>query len=321
MVEIPYDSGETARNTLQQVLDIVSSLKVPYSPVGWTKCHDCGFGCWKESVERHDVAIVAGVNQGLAKALRVEGVLTFEDLLDRHDEASLSEFRKPRGKSLVRVGKSASRILLQARAMKEKRIIPVDRVRLPEDPNQVMLDIEGFPPYLDELEKIYLWGMQVYGERPGPFTASFSPIEPSGDKKGWEAFLSNSRRIFEEYGDIPIVHWHHYEKTKINLYMERYGDPDGSARRVLNNLFDLLVFTKEALVIPEPSYSLKVVERLAGFRRTQDEYGGDWAMAKYIEAVETEDPSIQQDIIDKILKYNEEDLAATWAVFQWLKKQ
>jgi len=44
-------------------------------------------------------------------------------------------------------------------------------------------------------------------------------------------------------------------------------------------------------------------------------------MAKYIEAVETEDANVRQEIIDTISKYNEEDLAATWAVLQWLRKQ
>jgi predicted RecB family nuclease len=44
-------------------------------------------------------------------------------------------------------------------------------------------------------------------------------------------------------------------------------------------------------------------------------------MAKYIEAIETKDKNVQQNIIKQILKYNEEDLVATWAVFQWLKKQ
>jgi hypothetical protein len=36
-----------------------------------------------------------------------------------------------------------------------------------QGPNYVMFDLEGMPPQLDELEKIYLWGMQVFGERPG----------------------------------------------------------------------------------------------------------------------------------------------------------
>ncbi len=40
---------------------------------------------------------------------------------------------------------------------------------------------------------------------------------------------------------------------------------------------------------PEPSYSLKVVERRVGFKRRLDEYGGDWSITRYIEATETGD--------------------------------
>ena len=47
--------------------------------------------------------------------------------------------------------------------------------------------------------------------------------------------------------------------------------------------------------------------------------GGDWAMAKYIEATEMDDEIQRAEVMDKILKYNEEDLQATWAVLQWLK--
>jgi predicted RecB family nuclease len=39
------------------------------------------------------------------------------------------------------------------------------------------------------------------------------------------------------------------------------------------------------------------------------------------EAVETENESKRKAIMDKILIYNKEDLAATWAVFLWLKKK
>ena len=67
-----------------------------------------------------------------------------------------------------------------------------------------------------------------------------------------------------------------------------------------------------------PSYSLKVVEKYIGFKRTMDEYGGNWAMAQYIEAIESEDEAKRQEIMDKILLYNKEDRAATWAVWRWL---
>ena len=122
-------------------------------------------------------------------------------------------------------------------------------------------------------------------------------------------------------GDVPFVHWHHYEKTHIKAYIERYGDPQGIAGRVLNNLLDLLPIARDSILLPLSSYSLKVVEKYVGFKRTQTEYGGDWSMAKYIEATETQDEAARQQLMDKILLYNKEDLAATWAVFEWLRSQ
>lgn len=87
---------------------------------------------------------------------------------------------------------------------------------------------------------------------------------------------------------------------------------------VEKNLFNLLPVAQASVMLPLASYSLKVVEAYVGFKRTQDEYGGTWAMAQYIEATETEDEATRQSFVDEILKYNEEDLAATWAVLCWL---
>lgn len=323
IVEVPYDDGVSAIKIIRELLDIITLPEVPYSPVGWSKCQDCGFSriCWDTSVKNNDVALVYDVDQNLARVFRAEGILTIEQLLEKYNEASLSELKRPWGNSLRKVGNSAKSIILHARAMKEKKNILLEKVALPDSPNLVMFDIEGFPPYLDELEKIYLWGLRIYGEKPSPFMPAVSPIEPDGDQKGWKGFLINCQTIFKEYGNIPFIHWHSYEKTKVKLYIERYGDPKGIAQRVLDNLVDLLPLTKKTMILSEPSYSLKVVEQFTEFKRTQDEYGGTWAMAKYIEAVETEDREAKREIIDQILKYNEEDLESMWAVLKWLKEK
>ena len=42
-------------------------------------------------------------------------------------------------------------------------------------------------------------------------------------------------------------------------------------------------------------------------------------MAQFILATETEDEGERNQRMSEILKYNEEDLAATWAVFEWLR--
>lgn len=82
---------------------------------------------------------------------------------------------------------------------------------------------------------------------------------------------------------------------------------------------DLLPVARDSILLPLCSYSLKVVEQYVGFKRTQDEYVGSWSMAKYIEATETQDEAKRKQTMDEILTYNKEDLAATWAVFEWLQ--
>ena len=88
-----------------------------------------------------------------------------------------------------------------------------------------------------------------------------------------------------------------------------------------DNLLDLLPITQHSIALPLPSYSLKVVEKYVGFKRTLNEVAGDWAMAKYVEAVETDDPKQRDEVMDQILEYNREDLEATWAVLTWLKSK
>jgi predicted RecB family nuclease len=319
---IDYKGEATAIAYLRELINIALLPEEPYTLVGWSKCGGCGYNdfCIKRAEESQSVALLPDVDQGLARRLRELGVLTIKDIAAKFDEASLSELKRPWGAKEQRVGSKATGILMQAKAMLENKEIVIGKPAIPASKNYVMFDLEGLPPQLDELDKIYLWGMQVFGEKPGVFQYSLAEMGLDGDKIGWINFLKIAGEIFDEYGDIPFVHWANYEKTKINTYIKRYGDIDGVAQRVLDNLCDLLPITKESVVFPLPSYSLKVIEQDVGFKRTQDEYGGDWSIAKYIEAVETEDEAERSDIINKIIKYNEEDLQATWAVFEWLKR-
>jgi predicted RecB family nuclease len=142
-------------------------------------------------------------------------------------------------------------------------------------------------------------------------------LGPEGDATGWHQFLEEASNLFQTYGDIPFVHCAVYEKTMLNKYVSRYSDPDGVAQRVLDNLVDLLPITQDTVVLPDPSYSLKVVELRAGFHRSMEEYGGSWSIARYIRAVETDDEAVYNEMMDDILKYNREDLEATWAVLTW----
>jgi predicted RecB family nuclease len=323
IVSIPYDNGAWALKLLGRIFDFKNAELESYSPVGWTKCGGCPFHdrCWLKAKEEEDVALVYGVDQGLATELNRLGFTTFHALLSGLDEDRLANLKRPFGNATRKVGKAATSILRMAKATASGHEIMIARPQIPDFPNYVMFDLEGLPPHLDEIDKIYLWGLQVFGERPGNYKPALAGFGEEGDREGWKAFLQASQNIFVEYGDIPFVHWHHYERVRIEMYADRYGDPEGIAARVERNLLDLLPIARDSIALPLPSYSLKVVERYIGFGRTQDEYGGDWSMAKYIEATELEDPAERAKVMEEILTYNREDLEATWAVLKWLKSK
>ena len=321
LVEIPYDGGHRALDGLREILALKRASTEHYSPVGWSKCDRCPFyhHCWPRAEANRDVALVAGLDQGLAIGLREIGVMTYDDLLGRFDEATLAEFSRPWGKGKQRVGKRAASILRMARALATQTEILLEPPLVPAFPNYVMFDLEGLPPQMDELEKVYLWGLQVYGKQPGEFRAATAGFGPAGDRQGWDRFLQEAGTMFNQYGDLPFVHWHHYERVRLDMYVDRYGDPKGVAGRVRQNLLDLLPVAQRSIALPLPSYSLKVIEKYIGFKRTQEEYGGDWAMAKYIEATEIGDEKQRADVMEQILLYNKEDLQATWEVLRWLR--
>jgi predicted RecB family nuclease len=323
IVEVSYDGGTAALERLAEVLALKQMTTEPYEPLGMSKCGSCGFAdhCWPRAIEQQDVSLVMDVDQGLARQLHSEGVLTAAELVAGYDATRLGELKRPWGAKTQKVGKKAERILLNAKVLTTKQERVLASPALPVSENFVMFDLEGLPPQLDDLEKIYLWGMQVYGKKPGKFLGVTSGFGADSDREGWNKFLETADGIFGEYGDIPFVHWHHYERVHIEMYVKRYGDPNGIAARVLRNLLDLLPITKASVVLPLPSYSLKVVEQYVGFKRTQDEYGGSWSMAQFILAIETNDVNERNARMGEIVKYNEEDLAATWAVFEWLRNK
>ena len=320
IVAIPYDGPEAVIDALKVIVSIRSLDSEPFSPVGTSKCGACGFHdyCWNRAEAIQAVALVPGVDQGLAITLDEQGVRTIDQLLERFDELSLSELQRPQGTKLRRVGNRALSILRNAKALTSGIEILLCKPEIPRFKNYVMFDLEGLPPQLDELQKIYLWGMQVFGENPSEYIASTAGFGVDGDRQGWEDFLVNAASILDIHGDIPFVHWATYEATFIKEYLRRYGDTTGRAARVQKNLLNLLPVTECSVVLPLSSYSLKTIEKYVGFERTQDEYGGSWSMAKYIEATETEDAVMRAEVMDAIRTYNKEDLAATWSVLQWL---
>ena len=127
IVEIPYDGGTGALNRLAEVVELKQLTTEPYEPVGMSKCGSCGFAdhCWPRALETLDVSLVMDVDQGLARQLHSDGILTAGELVAGYDANRLSELKRPWGTKQQKVGKKADRILLNAEVLttKQERIL------------------------------------------------------------------------------------------------------------------------------------------------------------------------------------------------------
>ena len=138
----------------------------------------------------------------------------------------------------------------------------------------------------------------------------------------WFGYLEKfDGRVFTKYGDIPFIHWDKYERNRLDAYVERFGDRDGLAARVRRNLVDLRVALEEALVLPINSYSLKVVEKYIGYKRSLEEFGTNWSIRQYVTARDTEHNSLRASVMSVLLVYNKEDLEAMWHTLVWAKQR
>ncbi len=355
IVPVKYEGEAEVLEALRDHLRMRAADPTDYEPVGWTKCTGCGFydRCWGEAEAASDVALLPGVRQDRARNLHARGIKSIGQLTAAVDDPAHRDYfwtgtKKPRHKDFV------SALLKNVESHVSRQPIRADDPPpLPVARNYAMFDLEGLPPYADDLDRIYLWGVKVFGESPSTYLSAQSGFGEDGDREGWFAFLNLANRLFVTHGpDLPFVHWHHYEKTKITEYIRRYGDiplsatpavltagaslpplpagegwgegcppVSGVAAHLLTTLHDLHKTLTSSYFLPLPSYSLKVVDQYVGFRRTLADANGAWSIAEYIKATETNDPAAREAIVNQILAYNEEDLDATWAVMEWLRRQ
>ncbi len=331
---VEYHGGDAPLAELARIVELRGLKAEPHEVVGWSKCGACGYKehCWPAAEAEQALGLVIGIDTRLAPKLEAVGISSYAQLAEQLDAVALARIKSQKGDNIA----GAQQILENVEALISGETVrrrDLDGNEVAVDPvvnqaaNFVIFDLEGLPPELDEAEKVYLWGMQVFGEQQGEFIAALADFGEDGDRHGWEQFLARAAELLSEHPGIRFVHWANYEKKMLDRYIERYGDDKaGTAAAVLASLLDLLPITRAVVAIPEPSYSLKVVEKsaavvaLTGFSRSADDVTkGDDSIAAFIEAVETEDMTRRDEIVADICAYNQEDLEATWAVLRWLR--
>jgi len=310
---------------VNRLASIKSDTGEPDEAVGWSKCNTCGFFdyCWTTAVAAHDPAVVPEITQSLRHTLKAQGIVQYENLMDMPLSA-LAELRIPWGGKERRVGeKTAEKVLCQVRVLEAGKMEVLSAPEMPPAGPVVYFDIESNPWDIGMETRVYLWGLLL--DRGDSFLPQYwgaiALAGPDGDAAAWHAFLMKSNELIEEFGNLPFVHYSHYEKTWMNQYVERWGDREGIAAKVSSLLWDMeKKAIRGCLCLPVHSYGLKHVEKCAGFKRSQEDYGSLWSVARYNAYLKAEGEDKRNAIEKELLTYNEEDCVAMRHVLQWAAK-
>jgi len=177
----------------------------------------------------------------------------------------------------------------------------------------LFFDMEGDPLYPEGLE--YLFGVYYLENGEWRFTA-FWAHDHDAEKKALEDFVDFVVERLKQYPDAHIYHYNHYEVTAIKRLMSRYATREREVDDLLRRerFVDLFKVVRESIRVSEPSYSIKNLEHFYMDARDADVKTAVGSIVWYEHWRESRD----DDLLEQIRKYNEDDCRSTLLLRDWL---
>ncbi len=200
---------------------------------------------------------------------------------------------------------------------------------LPEtSPGDVFFDMEGDPYYDIGTGLEYLFGVYTADDDHfEPFWGCDRSERPSSDrlaeKRAFEAFIDFVMARREQYPAMHIYHYASYEKTALQKLALRHATREAEVDVILREevLVDLYRVVRQALVVGQPSYSIKKIEEYYGKRGDASGVkGGDESILQFEAWLASRgDAAHRKDaLLDDLETYNKYDCVSTYGLRTWL---
>lgn len=197
----------------------------------------------------------------------------------------------------------------------------------PHSPLDVFFDIEGYPFDEDGLE--YLWGCAYFNTDGRRDFIDFWAHNKQQEKKAFVAFIDWVYQRWQQDPKMHIYHYANYEIAACRRLMGRYGVCEDQVDQLLRNevFVDLYTVVTSGVLVGEPRYSIKNIERL--YRGKRDTAVGDGvdSIMVYEQWRESHQSNEQGDtwrtssILNDIRDYNIDDCNSTQELVDWLRQQ
>jgi len=184
------------------------------------------------------------------------------------------------------------------------------------DDGDVFLDYEGHPFWKPDIGLFFLFGFIERDDAGGWGFKAFWAHDQAAEAKATQDlvdYLAERRRRFP---NMHVYHYNHTERSSLVRLATDYGVAERQLERLIDTgLFvDLFPMVTGAMQVGVESYGLKHIEQLTDYKRSHDIDQGAGAVVEYEHWMKDQD----QTRLDRIARYNEDDVRATMAVRDWL---
>ena len=257
--------------------------------------------CLEDTKGCDDVSLVHRLSQNDQRRLYELGIHTVKDLATAKMDDLASQLEDWQFDKILRFHNQANVLLSNEPMILKQPDFTIVKT-------EVYFDIESDPT--EEID--YLLGVLVKNKSGAKYTA-FLAKDKSDEERIWREFLN----FLEKLDDFIIYHYSYYERQVFDRFGKEYGISLALDEKFKSNAIDLLKITTDSVVLPLYFYSLKDVAKYLGFQWQSQDAGGAESVVWYNDYLKSRDPAI----LDKILKYNEDDVRATLFVKEWLEQQ
>ncbi len=179
----------------------------------------------------------------------------------------------------------------------------------------VFLDFEGHPFWKPEVGLFFLFGLIEHG-RDGWGYRTFWAHDQAQEAQAVRGLVDHLTERKQRFPDMHVYHYNHTERSSLERLTREYGVAELELEQLVTSgtFVDLYPIIVSSVQIGVESYGLKQVERLTEYVRSHDIDRGAGAVVEY----EAWTADLDGSRLDRIARYNEDDVRATRAVRDWL---
>lgn len=249
--------------------------------------------CLPEANSKEHLSLVPGITKKIKEKLEKIPIQNYSELANLTlDDISQNE---------ELTAEKKENIILQARALKEKKIYLKSIPKLPENNDEIFIDFESdmvFDEKGTELVRVdYLIGLLKHEH--GKDNYSYLLLENE------DQLLNDFIFFLNNHIDHNFYHYGHYEQSIFDNKWEKLPKI---------NLINLEKIVRDSLVMPVTGYSLKNIAKILGFRWKNKEASATQSMCWYSNYLETKEKAY----LDLSIQYNKDDCLALLFIKNWL---